>query len=453
MNKIDIIKRASRNLSQSKGRTILTALAIAVGAFTLTLSLAIGAGTRSYLSKIMDTNVNKQAIVVYADKNLVSTTGGGSGAKEYDPNAAQYGGGYSYKTLGVDDVKKLANNKDISQVIPTYNVSIEYFQVDGNSKKYTASVAAYDSTVRSDTAAGTLPSLNEQIGDNQIVIPESFISSIGLKNAQDAIGKKIVLHVVNSRQLSSDELENIYANGGVSALSEATSSRQKDVTYTIAAVTAKPSTAISSTNQLSISLNQAKDLSEYVTQGTSSYQRYMTVGVLVKDGVNPTTVKDELSSNGMYAMTAEDMQGMLFSIVNVVQAIVAGFGVLALLASMFGIVNTQYISVLERTGQIGLMKALGMSNRGVGKLFRYEAAWIGFFGGVIGAGLAAILGTIFNPLITTQLKLGAGNNLLIFEPIPILLLIIFLIIIAVLAGWFPSRKAAKLNPIEALRTE
>lgn len=454
MRRIDIIRRAGRNLRQAKGRTILTALAISVGAFTLTLSLAIGAGTRSYFAKVMETNINKQSLVVYGDKSLTGVSTGGSALKEYDPNAASYGGGYSYKTLGPDDIKKLENNKNISSVMPSYDVQAEYFQFEGNAKKYTSSVAAYDSTVRSDAAAGAIPKLGEQIADNQIVIPEAYLKTLGIKKAADAIGKTVTLHVVGAQpQLTEEELQQIYSEQGLEGVTNATKSEEKDLTYVVAAVSAKPATALAASNQLSISLNQAKELSEYITKGTKSYQRYMAVTVVAKDGVDPKVVKTELEKQGLYAMTAEDLQGLLFTLVNVMQSIVAGFGLLALLASVFGIINTQYISVLERTSQIGLMKALGMSNRAIGKLFRYEAAWIGFLGGVIGAGLAILLGSIFNPVITEKLKLGAGNDLLIFQPLPIAGLLVLLIFIAIVAGWFPSRKAARLDPIEALRTE
>jgi putative ABC transport system permease protein len=74
-------------------------------------------------------------------------------------------------------------------------------------------------------------------------------------------------------------------------------------------------------------------------------------------------------------------------------------------------------------------------------------------GGAIGSLAAILLGSLLNPWITKQLDLGVGNNLLIFKPIQVAGLVLALIIISVLAGWLPSRKAAKLDPIEALRTE
>ncbi|OYX53805.1 hypothetical protein B7Y92_01800 [Candidatus Saccharibacteria bacterium 32-50-13] len=88
----------------------------------------------------------------------------------------------------------------------------------------------------------------------------------------------------------------------------------------------------------------------------------------------------------------------------------------------------------------------------MGKLFRYEAAWIGFLGGAIGVVLAFLV-TLLNPVIADALDLEEGTQLLQMDWLLSGVLIAGLMVVAIVSGWFPSRKAAKLDPIEALRTE
>ena len=245
-------------------------------------------------------------------------------------------------------------------------------------------------------------------------------------------------------------LGQVFAEKGQAGVNELINGKELHKTFTIAAVTRKSADQTQAMRGIGINAKVARELSDYSTKGTSQYQKYMSATAVAKQDAE--AAKKSLERDGYAAATAKDLQQTLFRFVDILQAIVLCFGALALIVSIFGIVNTQYISVLERTQQIGLMKALGASRRDIGRLFRYEAAWVGLLGGALGVLGAWGTGVALNPVISEKLRFG-DHKLLVFVPEHAAAVVVGLMLVAIIAGWLPSRKAAKLDPIEALRTE
>jgi len=423
MKFIDVIKRSGRNLRQAKIRTFLTASAIAVGGFTLTLTLGAATGARHFTNNLIASNFDPKAVFVAKDKAFFGGADS-SAPREYSSDLANSPGGRLLKQFSGTDVAKIAALPHVTQVIPTYALSAQFI-TRPDAKRYTGAINEYDPAQKPEIKAGTLPTA---LADNQALLPDNYLSLLKFKSPQDAIGKQITVQVQE-----------------VSGATMATS-------YTIVAVTTKSSLTLSFANVGPyVSVNEAKRLNAFINGGT--IQADLVPTVLVRgDGVSADQLKSEITHLHYEARTSKDLQGFLNQIITVLQSIIIVFGFITLVASFFGVVNTQYISVLERTREIGLMKALGASRRTVNRLFMLEATWIGFLGAVLGAAIGIAVGTALNPWLSKKLNFGS-EHLLVFSALQITGLILFLMLVTTVAGLLPARKAAKLDPIEALRTE
>lgn len=420
----DILRRARRSLAQAKVRTILTSLAIAVGAFTVTLALAAGEGGRQYTEEMVKTSGDAGSLNVYPKriepKNDKLTE---YGTAENSPSQRN--------TLSESDVAKIKKVDGVANVLPIYDIQPRYVTRGDGYKKYTAAVNVKLHRTEMKLSAGSLN--DNRIPAGGISVSEELLSSFGFANAANAINQKIIINFPKLTASGDSSEESI------------------DRVFNIVAVDHGTDATLYYQPSLNISVDDGKEVYDYQMSGSSS-DKYDGVVVELKDGVDVKNAKETIAGQNYEVYSLQDIRETLLQMVNIAQWGMVAFGALAILASIFGIINTQYISVLERTQQIGLMKALGARKKDIARLFRYEAAWVGFLGGVAGTALALLVG-FANPLIAQTLGLEKGVELLVFQPLTSLILIIVMMTIAISAGYFPSRKAAKLDPIEALRTE
>jgi putative ABC transport system permease protein len=175
-------------------------------------------------------------------------------------------------------------------------------------------------------------------------------------------------------------------------------------------------------------------------------------GAVTEDDI--AAVKSDLQADDLAGQTIEDQLGVVQTVINGIIGVLSAFAVVALLAASFGIVNTLLMSVQERTREIGLMKAMGMSNGRVFALFSLEAAVIGLLGATIGALAAILVGSaIANVAADTLLADLPGLRILLFDPVNVIAVVGIITVIAFLSGVLPARRAARQNPIESLRYE
>jgi len=192
-------------------------------------------------------------------------------------------------------------------------------------------------------------------------------------------------------------------------------------------------------------------------------EQYQAIVAQVQAGSDPVEVaeqvrkamrKDRHQKEGhedFTVTTSEDLIKSFNQILLIVQAVVIGISMISLLVGGIGIMNTMFTSVLERTKEIGIMKAIGAKRRDIQILFLLESGLLGLIGGLVGVTIGISLST----LVEFAAKQALGTNLLQASASPLIIIgaLLFSSLIGTISGFLPARRAAKLNPVDALRYE
>ncbi|KTS07780.1 ABC transporter permease [Microbacterium testaceum] len=432
MRTVDLVSTAVANTFRSKTRTILTVLAIFVGAFTLTITNGLGTGINAFIDSTVASMGASDVLTV-----TKTTTATSTGPQKYDPDAVasasqpggRPGGTTEVTALTDQDITTIGGIAGVEKVVPVTSVSIDYVEAAGGDP-YVAQVGSLVAGQTPRIADGSAP--DDGSDTLQVALPSALVTPLGFADAADAVGATVTIAVTDPVRTQH--------------LVEAT-------------VTGVTEDAFGGTTSLTTNTALEKELFTLQNTGVPADQldRYASASVTVSAGATPTEidqVKAALSDAGYTGTTVADQLGTFESVINGIVLVLNAFAIIALLAASFGIVNTLLMSVQERTREIGLMKAMGMGSGRIFSLFSLEAIFIGLLGSALGAVIAIGVGTAVSAQLAASLFSDLpGLQLIAFDPVSILVTTLAVMGIAFLAGTLPAARAARADPVESLRYE
>lgn len=266
--------------------------------------------------------------------------------------------------------------------------------------------------------------LDLPIKERQAVVNESVLRVFNLSK-EDAIGKKFKIKFIATNSL-------IGNNYKISS---------SDTEYTIVGV---------------VSLKEEKNIyipaEDLLPLGV---QRYSEAKIIVSNIDNTRDVRVATEALGFRTRSIQDTISQVNAVFDNVRLIFAAVGIVALFIASLGMFNTLTVSLLERIREVGLMKAIGMKSYEVRSLFLAESTIMGFLGGFFGILLGIVLGIIFSSVISAwYISRGGEYVSLTFLPLEAALAILFIsVLIGILTGYYPSVRATRISPLEALRHE
>lgn len=398
MRIIDILRMAVGNLRRNKMRTILTITGVVVGIGAIVFLVSLGFG----LQELMVTKIaNLDALTV------ITVT---PGSKDDTVITSE--------TL--NKFKAFGEVVDVSPIL-SYPAQIDY----GNTGSETV-VKGIDpqffplEDIKVDYGSKTL-----NADAKEAIVSAASLKTLNLTNPDDVIGKELEFKIIEL-----DAAGNVKKDQG-----------KNTIMFKIVGMTAEDKIKYAY-----VPLSIVKNLDG---------ENYSSVKVRVAERKQVANVRKAIESMGYPTTSIKDTVDQIDQAFVIVKSVLGGFGMIALFVAAIGIFNTMTISLLERTHEIGIMKAIGGRNRDVALVFTAEAAMIGILGGLFGVlsgwALGLAIGGLVNFIATS---VGGEANNYFSTPIDFALIVItFSFIVSTVAGIWPAKRAARLNPLEALRYE
>ena len=452
----DLGELAVRNLREAILRNSLTTLGVAVGVASLVAMLSLGVGLQTLASQRLTKSGLFDAVFVTSRRDLR----GMGGPPRQNPAPHE-----NSKPLDEEARRAFAQLPTVVEVYPQVRFLTDV-RYEGTS--YSTNVLGLPESSRATGAFdGIVGKYFSSPTADEAILQAEFAKELSPQPAT-LIGKELVLRYAERHNVSREDISkekdidkqlDEMMSGGISIVSREKKLRIAGV------IDSDPSAGIGGFGGGRVFLPlkvaeqlhaaQANDVQDFVRGGGSGKPTYGAVTVRVKSPKDVTKVEDAIKKMGFVTFSLLDAARSLRLVFTVFDLFLGLFGSLALTVASLGIINTLVMAILERRREIGVLKALGATDGDVRSLFFAEAGAMGLFGGIFGVALGWLIGEALTWGTTIYLRRQDLPGVKIsYVPWWLALsAIAFAVAVSLIAGLYPAGRAARLNPVEALRYE
>lgn len=493
MGLIDILHLSLRNLREAKLRATLTTMGVIVGVAVIVTMVSFGLGLqRNLVTRFKDLDLFNEITVFGRSLNTLAQSGfkrpntnnanaNAEAAPEQHGNRRLRPDKTPERSLDDAAIEEIRHIPGVASVEPSISFSV-FVRSNGHALRQTigGALVPNPSSRFKEFEAGAM--VNSADAD-EVVVDGDFVSTFGYAKASDAIGQTLELLAPpgqRKREGVQDEEEETPNFFGIpleedtaeASNSEGLSARKfrivgvlkndkngqqnirgmmppSDIYIPLAAAKAWTSEHHDSMSEVALRLARENGLI-----GKDEGTGYGSAVIRVTDPAALPDVRKRLNELGFGSFSIVDQLDQIRTVFLIVDSVLGLMGGISLLVASFGIANTMIMSILERTREIGIMKAIGAEDREIKLIFFVEAAVIGLTGGIMGALAAWGIDALANRLAYRFVLKPQGASYVDFFSLPPYLwlgAIVFAVAVSIFAALYPASRAARIDPVKALR--